>query len=177
MAKAKTKNRKRNTDGDDLIDDDAATVAVAEKPERKARETTKKQDANQRKTGPAASKRAEAKAKKAGKANWDRAAREGKAAADAKKDKTSKSKSKATSKPKASSSGKRPRTTVVHKAPKAGSKFTAKYKGKTHTMTVKTVKGETVYVVKGKAYKSPSSAARSVITAGQKNGWTFWSIE
>ncbi len=77
------------------------------------------------------------------------------------------------------SSGKRPRASVEHKAPKAGSKFTAKYKGKTHTMTVKKAKGGGVaYVVKNKAYKSPTAAASAVLTAGSRaNGWTFWGIE
>ena len=126
MAK-KTRNRK-NTDGDDLIDDDVASVAVAEKPERKAKVT-------------------------------------------------SKAKSKATPKPKASS-GKRLRTTVDHKAPKAGSKFTAKYKGKTYTMTTKDVKGVLTYFVKGKAYKNPSAAALPVVKRERgPNGWTFWGIE
>ena len=156
MAKAKTKNRKRNTDGDDLIDDDAASVEVAEKPERKTKATTHKAAA------------AEGRKVVAANTRKVKAAAASKAKATAKKTATSK-KAKA-------SSGKRPRTAVVHEAPKVGSKFIAKYKGKTHTMTVKTVKGETVYVVKGKAYKSPSAAAVSVVDTEQKNGWVFWSI-
>ncbi len=144
MAKTK-KNRKRSkpSDGDELIDDANAPVAVA--PKAKAKAGTKKQKAAGRKTGPASSK----KAKKT----------------------SAKAKAKAPS-------GKRLRVSVEHKAPKAGSKFTAKYKGKTYTMTVKKAKdGGVVYVVRGKSYKSPSSAARSVLDAGQKNGWTFWGIE
>ena len=56
MAK-KTRNRKKNTDGDDLIDDDAVSVAVAEKPARKAR--VSKDD-----TAPEAKKTGASKAKK-----------------------------------------------------------------------------------------------------------------
>lgn len=145
MAKAKKAKRidrgNPTTDGDDLIDDDDATVATAPK-----RHTPK------------------AKAKSAPKAS-------------SKKATTRKAKKTKTAKPKASSNGRRARSSVEHKAPKAGAKFTATYKGKKHTMTTKNVKGVLTYFVKGKAYKSPSSAAASVIDAGQKNGWTFWGIE
>ncbi len=43
--KARAKNRKRNTDGDDLIDDDDGNVAVAEKPARKTRTRVSKDTA------------------------------------------------------------------------------------------------------------------------------------
>ncbi len=154
MAKTK-KNRKRSkpSDGDELIDDSNAPAAVA--PKAKTKTQTKKQKAAGRKTGPAASKKDGAKK-----------------AASSKKAKKTSAKAKAPS-------GKRPRTSVEHKAPKAGSKFTAKYKGKTHTMTVKKAKdGGVAYFVKGKAYKSPTAAASAVLTAvSRANGWTFWGIE
>ena len=151
MAKAKTKNRKRNTDGDDLIDDDAVSVAVAEKPAKKAREATKKQTANPRKTGPTASKRAEAKAKKSSSPIKDKAEKPSKAKVPAR--------------------GNR----LVHTPPKAGKVFTRSFKGKEHKMTIKAKGDGIVYVVQGKSYPSARRAA-SAVTGAETNGWTFWDI-
>ena len=155
-AKAKTKHSK-STDGDDLIEDDAASVAVAARPEKPARAKraskngtaskaqTKKQKAGARKTGPAASK------------------------------------AKASSEQAKASSG---RAVFNHKTPKAGKKFERVYKGKTHTMTVKaSAKAESgvVYVYQGKTYADPTDAASAAIRVGKDratgtNGWFFWGI-
>ncbi len=154
MAKTKTRKRSKATDGDEMVDD-TGSVAVAKKPAKAKQSSkpaqTKKQKAGGRKTGPAASK---SKASK------------------------SKAKSKPAAKAAKASSKSKPRAVVAHKAPKAGSKFEAVYKKKTYKMTVRKGKdGAVEYVVKGKAYPSPTAAASAVLTAGRSNGWTFWGIE
>ncbi len=53
-------------------------------------------------------------------------------------------------------------------------KILANYKGKKYIATVRS-NGKIFF--RGKYYDSPSSAAKSVIDKGQRNGWIFWKYE
>jgi uncharacterized protein YegP (UPF0339 family) len=53
-------------------------------------------------------------------------------------------------------------------------KIMANYKGKKYVATVRS-NGKIFF--RGEYYDSPSSAAKSVIDKGQRNGWVFWKYE
>jgi hypothetical protein len=63
-----------------------------------------------------------------------------------------------------------------HNPPPPGKEFKHTFKGVSHTMTVVSEGGRTMYRVGGRVFKSPSAAAKSV--AGHAvNGWKFWHID
>jgi hypothetical protein len=59
----------------------------------------------------------------------------------------------------------------------AGTKISARYKGKTHTCEVVQTDEGIAYRLDGKDYNSPSSAGRAVTGGVAVNGWRFWSLD
>lgn len=62
--------------------------------------------------------------------------------------------------------------------PKAGMKFTRRFNGKEHILTVVKDGNDTKYMVGEETFDTPTAAARSLI--GNKyavNGWLFWGMK
>jgi hypothetical protein len=59
--------------------------------------------------------------------------------------------------------------------PKVGTEFSKKYKHKLYKLKVVKAQGGVAYDLNGVAYKSPSSAAKS-LTKAEVNGWRFWKM-
>ena len=62
------------------------------------------------------------------------------------------------------------------KPPKTGSTYSHNYKGQVYVLKVVEDDQQVAYSLKGKVYKTPTAAAKS-ITKSEINGWRWWGID
>jgi hypothetical protein len=63
-----------------------------------------------------------------------------------------------------------------HVIPAVGATFERTYKGKKFRLKVASDARGIIYVLNSQAFRSPSSAAKS-ITKNETNGWAFWGLD